>query len=116
IFDGTFLGSIQKSHNRLTPGIYFNPLTGLMMLPRGFDLASFEDFEYFSPSRYLYAQNWWNINTDKGFGGQDYQQNPYWVLNRNAADNKNQNIYAAVSLKYLINNWLSISTRGNINN
>jgi TonB-linked SusC/RagA family outer membrane protein len=116
IFDGTFLGSIQKSHNRLTPGIYFNPLTGLMMLPRGFDLSSFEDFEYFSPSRYLYAQNWWNINTDKGFGGQDYQQNPYWVLNRNAADNKNQNIYAAVSLKYLLNNWLSISTRGNINN
>ena len=122
IFDGTFLGSIQNAHNRLTPGIYFNPLTGLYMFPRGLDFNSYKNFEYFSQSRYLNAQNWWNINYDKdqanggGWGGQDYQQNPYWVMNRNPADNKNQNIYASVSLKYLLNSWLSIQARGNINN
>jgi TonB-linked SusC/RagA family outer membrane protein len=122
IFDGTFLGSIQKAHNRSTPGIYFNPLTGLYLFPRGLDFDSYKQYEYFSGSRYLNAQNWWNINYDKdqanggGWGGQDYQQNPYWALNRNPVDNRNQNVYASISLKYLLTSWLTIQTRGNINN
>ncbi len=121
IFDGTFIGSIQNAHNRLTPGIYFNPLTGLYLFPRGLDFNSYKNYAYFSQSRYLSAQNWWNINYDKdqanggGWGGQDYQQNPYWVLNRNPVDNKNQNVYASVSLKYLLTNWLTLQARGNIN-
>lgn len=116
IFDGTFLGSIQNSTNRLTPSIYFNPLTGLYLLPRGLDQNTYKDYEYFSNSRYLYAQNWWNINLDKGFAGSDYQQNPYWVLNRNQIKNKNQNVYSAISFKYLLNDWLTIQARGNITN
>lgn len=120
IFDGTFMGSLQKAHNRLTPGIYFNPLTGLYLFPRGQNFDDYKQYEYFSPARYLYAQNWWNINYDKdlanggGWGGQDYQQNPYWTLYRNPADNRNQNVYGAVSLKYLLNDWLVLQTRGNI--
>lgn len=116
VLDGTFLGSIQNTTNRLTPSVYFNPLTGLYLIPRGTDFNSYKNYEYFSQSRYLYAQNWWNINTDKGFGGEDYQQNPYWVLNRNQIKNKNQNAYAAVSLKYLLNNWLTLQARGNVSN
>lgn len=122
ILDGTFIGSVQNVHNRLTPGIYFNPLSGLYLMPRGQNFNSFKNFEYFSQSRYLNAQNWWNINFDKdqanggGWGGQDYQQNPYWILNRNAIDNRNQNIYASLSLKYLLKSWLSIQARGNANN
>lgn len=116
IFDGTFLGSIQNSKNRLTPSVYFNPLTGLYLMPRGLDFNSYRDFEYFSPSRYLNAQNWWNINLDKGYTGSDYQQNPYWVINRNAINNKNQNAYSAISLKYLLSSWLTLQARGNITN
>jgi TonB-linked SusC/RagA family outer membrane protein len=116
VADGTLIGAIQNAHNRVNPGVYFNPLTGLYAFPRGLDFNSYKNFEYFSPSRYLYAQNWWDINIDKGFGGQDYQQNPYWVLNRDPNNNKNQNIYAALSLKYLLNDWLSVQARGNINN
>ena len=108
------MGSLQKAHNRLTPGVYFNPLTGLYMFPRGLNFNDYKQYEYFSPSRYLYAQKWWNINQDKGWVGQDYQQNPYWTLYRNPADNRNQNVYGAVSLKYLLNDWLVLQTRGNI--
>lgn len=120
LFEGTFMGAVQHAHNRVTPGIYFNPLPGLYMFPRGLNFDDYKQFEYFSPSRYLYAQNWWNINHDKdlanggGWGGQDYHQNPYWTLQRNASDNRNQNVYAAVSLKYLLNSWLSLQARGNI--
>lgn len=122
ILDGTFTGSIQNSHNRMTPGIYYNPLTGLYLFPRGLDFNQFRQFEYFSQSRYLNAQNWWNINYDKdqanggGWSGQDYQQNPYWNMNRNPADNRNQSVYASASVKYLLTPWLNIQARGNINN
>ncbi|MFD2886843.1 SusC/RagA family TonB-linked outer membrane protein [Chitinophaga cymbidii] len=119
-FDGTFIGAMQQAHNRINPGIYFNPLPGLYMFPRGQNFSDYKQFEYFSPARYLYAQNWWNINYDKdlanggGWGGQDYQQNPYWTLHRNASENRNQNVYAAVSLKYILNTWLSVQARGNV--
>ena len=114
-FDGTFIGSIQNTHNRLTPGVYFNPLSGLYLLPRGFDLNTYKTYETLSQSRYLNQQNWWDINTDKGYTGQDYQQNPYWVLNRNPIDNKNENMYASLSFKYALASWLSLQARGNAN-
>ncbi len=121
VVDGSFLGSIQNARNRLTPGIYYNPLTGLYLMPRGFDLNSFREFEYFSPSRYLYAQNWWNINYDKdlanggGWGGQDYQQNPWWVMARNGAQNRNQHAWLSASLKYYFNNGFTLQARGYFN-
>ncbi|HEU4633548.1 MAG TPA: SusC/RagA family TonB-linked outer membrane protein [Flavisolibacter sp.] len=114
--NGTFFGSIQNVHNRAVPGVYFNPLTGLYLFPRGLDFNAYKAYEYFSPSRYLYAQNWWNINADKSWIGEDYQQNPYWVVNRNNVNTKNQNIYASLSLNYLLNDWLNLQARGNINN
>lgn len=121
VVDAMVLGSVQNSHNRATPGVYFNPLTGLYLLPRGLDFNNYRSFEYFSPSRYLYAQNWWNINHDKnlsnsGWVGEDYQQNPYWVSRRNAIENRNQNIYTSALLKYAFNSAVSIQARGNINN
>lgn len=119
--DATFMGATQRVHNRLTPGIYFNPLTGLYTFPRGLDFSSYRQFEFFSQSRYLYAQNWWNINYDKdqqygGWGGQDYHQNPYWILNRNPVDIRNRNLYASVSLKYHLGKMLYIQARGNADN
>lgn len=121
VVDGCFIGSMQQAQNRLTPGIYFNPLTGLYLLPRGIDFNQFKQFEYFSPSRYLYAQNWWNINYDKdqanggGWGGQDYQQNPYWVIKRNPVKNENKHAYLSASLKYYISNGITLQARGYYN-
>lgn len=121
VMDACFIGCIQKVQNRLTPGIYFNPLTGLYLMPRGIDFDQFRQFEYFSPTRYLYAQNWWNINYDKdlanggGWGGQDYQQNPYWVIKRNPVKNQNKHAYLSASVKYYISNGLTLQARGYYN-
>lgn len=116
LFDGTFIGTIQNFSNRLTPGVYSNPLTGLYLFPRGLNFDEFKNYEYFSTARYLMAQNWWNINLDKGFVGQDYQQNPYWVMYRNTTEYKKRNYYGAISLTYLLNSWLRVQARGNVQN
>nr|WP_084407190.1 SusC/RagA family TonB-linked outer membrane protein [Pedobacter panaciterrae] len=114
--DANFMGSLQKVINRTNPGTYFNPLTGLYLFPRGLDFNTYKtNFEYASPTRYLNAQNWWNLNLDKGYTGTDEQQNPYWILNRNPITTNNKNMYAAASLNYEINDWLNIQSRGNYN-
>ncbi len=114
--DANFMGSLQKVENRISPGIYFSPLTGTYFFPRGLDFNTYKNnYEYLSPSRYLNAQNWWNINLDKGFNGNDDQQNPFWVLNRNKITTDNKNAYASASLNYAISRHLSIQARGNYN-
>ncbi|BAV07626.1 TonB-linked outer membrane protein, SusC/RagA family [Filimonas lacunae] len=114
--DANFMGSLQKVKNRITPGTYFSPLTGLYLFPRGLNFADYaNNYEYFTAQRYLPSQNWWNLNLDKKFTGTDDQQNPYWILNRNPITTNNKNAYAAVSLNYKVNDWLSVQTRGNYN-
>lgn len=121
VIDGSFLGSLQSAYNRLTPGIYYNPLTGLYLMPRGFDFDAFKQYEFFSPTRYLNVQNWWNINYEKdlasggGWGGQDYQQNPFWVMNRNTVLTRNQHAWLSTSLKYYFNNGFTLQARGYVN-
>lgn len=114
--DASVMASIQKVENRVNPGMYFSPLLGLYLFPRGLDFDNYKNnYEYFSPSRYLNAQNWWNINLDKNYTGGDDQQNPYWVLNRNKVKTNNKNIYTSASLNYKLTDWLNVQARGNYN-
>jgi TonB-linked SusC/RagA family outer membrane protein len=113
--DANIMLSRQKVHNRMVGGLYFNPLTGLYLFPRGLDFDQYKEFEYFSPSRAYYLQDWWNLNYDRGDAGQDNQQNPYWILNRNANSETRTNAFASLTLKYSLNNWLTFQARGNIN-
>lgn len=113
--DANVIVASQKVHNRATSGLYYNALTGLYLLPRGKDFAGFQNnFEYFSPTRNVSMQNWWNINHDAGLTGDDNQQNPFWVLNRNQTEDKLFRLFGSLSLKYKISNSLSIQARGNI--
>ncbi|MEZ2445159.1 SusC/RagA family TonB-linked outer membrane protein [Chitinophaga sp. RCC_12] len=106
----------QNAHNRPTSGLYYNPLTGLYIFPRGLDFESYKNnYEYFSAQRNVNMQNWWNINYDKGQAGEDFQQNPYWILNRNVTENRKDNLIASLSLRYAINDWLNVQVRGNAN-
>lgn len=111
--DGNAILGYQKTHNRVTGGLYFNPLTGLYLFPRGQGFDHYEDnSEYFSPTRQIYLQNWWNINETAT--GLDYQQNPYWILNRDQNDLTRQNAFVSLGLTYDFTDWLKLQVRGNV--
>ena len=105
----------QSATNRAVSGLYNNPLTGLYMMPRGLDFDTYKDqFEIKSSQRNMMTQNWWNINTDKNWGGADYQQNPYFSLHRNRREEERNRAIANASLKYQANDWLNVQVRGNV--
>lgn len=113
--DANVIIASQKVHNRPTSGLYYNPLTGLYLLPRGQDFNDFKNnYEYFSPSRNVNLQNWWNINADANLTGDDNQQNPYWILNRNQTDDKLFRVFGSLVLKYQLTKDLTIQARGNV--
>jgi len=96
----------QYVTNRPTSGLYFNPLTGLYLMPRGNDFENYKNnFEKFDPSRNMMVQNWM---TDR-----DIEQNPYWGLKRNESKDGNQFFNGSAGLNYKVNNWLSIGSRYN---
>ncbi|ROI02281.1 SusC/RagA family TonB-linked outer membrane protein [Chryseobacterium sp. G0240] len=113
--DANFIGSLQDSKNRQTPGASFSPLVSLYWLPRGVDFNQYgpDNYYYMDKSRLLPGQNWWEVKPDGSFKGNPETQNPYWILNRNPVTVKNKNAYSAVTLSYQINPWLTARVRGN---
>ncbi|OAZ05165.1 SusC/RagA family TonB-linked outer membrane protein [Flavobacterium succinicans] len=96
----------QEIANRPTSGLYFNPLTGVYLLPRGADFNNYkENFEVYDPVRNLMGQNW--------VGSRDIWQNPYWGLNRNKSEDTNHYFNGALGVNYKANKWLSIGSRFN---
>lgn len=98
----------QTIANKPVNGFYFNPLTGVYLMPRGNDFNYYKDnYEVFNPARNLMAQNWMT--------NRDIMQNPYWAINRNKSEDKNDFFNGALSLNYKANNWLSIASRYSYN-
>ncbi len=96
--------AIQNVQNRPTSGLYFNPLTGLYLMPRGYDFNEYKNnFEVFDASRNMMVQNWM---TDR-----DIEQNPFWGINRNASTDRNQYLNGSLGLNFKANNWLTIGSR-----
>lgn len=110
----------EDSHNRPVSGLYDNPLSGLYEFPRGLNFDKYKNFETFSTSRNTNVQNWWDANYDSSqiypgkYTGTEVEQNPYWLLNRNTSNNVVDRIYTNLSLKFKVNDWLSLQARGNI--
>ncbi|MCD0465847.1 SusC/RagA family TonB-linked outer membrane protein [Flavobacterium sp. ENC] len=98
----------QTIANKPVNGFYFNPLTGVYLMPRGNDFEYYKNnFEVYNPSRNLMAQNWMT--------NRDIMQNPYWAINRNKSEDKNDFFNGALSLSYKANNWLTIASRYSYN-
>ncbi|MHC0441685.1 SusC/RagA family TonB-linked outer membrane protein [Flavobacterium sp. 3-210] len=98
----------QTIANKPVNGFYFNPLTGVYLMPRGYDFNEYkENYEVFDPTRNLMAQNWMT--------NRDIMQNPYWAINRNKSEDKNDYFNGALSLSYKANNWLTIASRYSYN-
>jgi len=104
--DALFTVASQTIDNRPVNGLYFNPLTGVYLFPRGNDFDYYKNnFEVFDPARNLMTQNWPS-------GTSDIIQNPFWILNRNKSIDTNQSFKSIVSLNYKFTDWLSIKARG----
>lgn len=108
IFSANANYTSQTIANKPVNGFYFNPLTGVYLMPRGNDFDYYRDnYEVFNPTRNLMAQNWMT--------NRDIMQNPYWAINRNRSEDKNDFFNGALSLTYKANNWLSIASRYSYN-
>lgn len=96
----------QRVKNRPTPGgFYMNPLVGLYRFPRGEDIGTYRDrFEVQDEARNLFVQNWHSST-------QDFEQNPYWVVNRISSNDKNYRVVFALKGHYDITHWLNAQGR-----
>ena len=99
----------QKVKNRPVPGgFYMNPLVGLYRFPRDMDLSEYEQqYEVLNPVRNLMEQNWHSST-------EDFEQNPYWVVNRILNSDVRNRILVTLSAKVFITEALSIQARGTI--
>jgi TonB-linked SusC/RagA family outer membrane protein len=96
----------QTIHNTPGLGLYFNPLTGLYLFPRGNNISPYKN-QYELPDSTGYArQNW--------FVSEDVQQNPWWILYRNPNISTRNRVLVNASAKYDFTSWLSLQARGNI--
>ena len=104
--NASVMASTQNIDNRPVSGLYFNPLVGVY----GFDspgetLSDYSNFEAYDAGRKIMAQRWFR-------GTSDIEQNPYWIMNRNASEDSNKKLLASLKLNFVINDWLSLQTRG----
>lgn len=107
--DGNINLMQQKVKNRPVPGgFYMNPLVGLYRFPRGMDIAPYkENFEIRNDDRQLMVQNWHSST-------EDFEQNPYWVINRIQSSDERVRIIASLAAKVTITENLNIQARGTI--
>lgn len=98
----------QRGENRGAQGLYFNPLTGLYLFPRGLNFADYgeNNFEKFSDDRKLYLQNW--------VGSRDDWQNPYWILNRNPNFDTRNRYLGTITVGLKLTDWANLQFRGNM--
>lgn len=106
--DGNVNYVTQEIKNQPYIGLYFNPLTGLYLFPRGLNIQPYK--------------NGYADSTDPVTGtstqvwpfDEDVQQNPWWIINRNPTDAKRSRAIFNASVKYDFTNWFSVQARGTV--
>lgn len=94
-----------EEQNMLAQGQYFNPLVPIYLFPRGDDIAKYQVFERYNPSRNFKTQYW-------PYGDLGMQmQNPYWITERDMFNNNKNRYMITGGLKYDIADWINISGR-----
>ncbi|RAJ29706.1 SusC/RagA family TonB-linked outer membrane protein [Pedobacter cryoconitis] len=105
--DGNINYIAQKIDNTPGLGLYFNPLTGLYLFPRGNDITPYKNQYELGDQQGYNRQNWFVLKND-------VQQNPWWVTNRNLNFSNRNRILLNGSVKYEVNSWLNLQVRGNL--
>ena len=89
-------------------GFYMNPLVGLYRFPRGEDITPYrEHFEVYDQDRKLGVQQWIAPSDD-------FEQNPYWIVNRIRSRSVRNRVMASLSADWKVNDWLRIRARANV--
>lgn len=89
-------------------GFYMNPLVGLYRYPRGVDIAPYrEHFEVYDPERKLNIQNWIAPS-------EDFEQNPYWVVNRIGSRSLRTRGMVSLSVDWKVTDWFNLKARANM--
>ncbi len=103
--DVSFMAGLVDEKNMISQGQYFNPLVAVYLFPPGDDFNKAKAFERHNPSRNLMTQFW-------PFGDNGLlMQNPYWVTQRDIFQNKRERYMTTMSLRYTLNDWISLSGR-----
>ena len=98
----------QEIHNTPGLGLYFNPLTGLYLFPRGLDITPYK-------TNYAIADTATpGVPTQNWPFNEDVQQNPWWIVNRNPNEGKRNRVLINASVKYDFTSWLNLQVRGNV--
>lgn len=93
-----------------TGGFYMNALVGLYRFPRGKDISEYkEQFEVLDPARNLSVQNWHSST-------EDFEQNPYWVVNRIKSKDVRNRAMASISADLDVTSEFKIQLRGSVDN
>ncbi len=104
--NASVMASTQNFKNRPVSGLYFNPLVGVYGFESaGESLSDYSDFEALDPGRNIMTQQWFR-------GTSDIEQNPYWIIHRNASEDNNKKLLASLNLSFDVNDWLSLQARG----
>ena len=113
--NASVMASTQNIKNRPISGLYFNPLVGAYAFESTTEsLSDYANFEELNPARNIMTQRWFRgpgVNPGT-FATSDIEQNPYWIINRNASEDNNKKLVASLNLNFKINDWLSLQTRG----
>lgn len=105
-FGASFI--IQKDHNLVSQGTYFNPLPALYLFPRGGNFDEVRLYERWDPINGINTQYWPYTE------GAHNLQNPYWIQNRNNRDMNKRRYMLNASLQYNITDWLNITARARV--
>ena len=113
--NASVMGSTQNIANRPVSGLYFNPLVGVYNFQSDTEsLSDYKNFEVWNPNRNIMTQRWFRgPGSNPGtYATSDIEQNPYWVLHRNASTDQNNKLISSLNLNFKINDWLSLQSRG----
>ncbi len=97
----------QKVHNKPSNGYYWNPILGLYTLPNGIDLKYYKkNYQTWDADRNMNIQNWYYD------GGSEGDMNPYWLLYKNATNERTNRVIASADVSWDITSDLQLSGRG----
>lgn len=107
--DGNISFMRQAVEDKPVPGgFYMNPLVGLYRFPRGVDMTPYrEHYAVYDEDRKLDVQRG-SPRAD------DFEQNPYWVVNRIRSRSVRNRVMASLSADWKVNDWLRLRARGNV--